>query len=75
MDEFKQIIKDALIMDGVWIVKDDMHDSTLFDGTTSETRRDLLAKEIKNKIKAKFHIFRINKILTGDSPRSNRLNK
>jgi|TARA_R110000824_G_scaffold367663_1_gene556878 hypothetical protein len=65
MDEFKQIIKDALIKH--------TYDSTLFDGATSEARQDLLVEEIENKIKAKFHIFRINKILTGDSPRSNRL--
>jgi len=67
MGEFRQIIKDALITHS--------YDSTLFDGTTSEARQDLLAKEIEDKIKAKFHIFRINKIITGDSPSPTNINK
>ena len=32
----------------------------------SETCCDLLAEKVEERIKEKFHIFRINKILTGD---------
>ena len=34
----------------------------------SEACREQLAQKIEEGIKEKFHIFRINKILTGDSP-------
>jgi hypothetical protein len=33
----------------------------------SEACREDLAEKIEERIKAKFHIFRINRILTGDS--------
>lgn len=32
----------------------------------SEACREILAKEIEKNIKCKFHIFRINRLMTGD---------
>ena len=58
--EFKKIVKDTLV--------EYSHDN---DGQvinmTSEVSQDLLVEAIEERIKSKFHIFRINKLLTGDS--------
>ena len=57
--EFKKIVKDTLI--------EYSHDNDAqVINLTSEVSQDLLAEAIEERIKAKFHIFRINKILTGD---------
>jgi len=62
MGEFRQIVKDTLIMYS--------HDNDAQAiNMTSEVSQDLLSKEIEDRIKAKFHIFRINRLLTGDSPK------
>ena len=60
MGEFKQIVKDTLVMYSY------DNDSQAIN-MTSEVSQDLLAEAIEDKIKAKFHVFRINKIITGDS--------
>jgi len=60
-DEFKKIVKDTLIEYSY------DNDAQKIDLTT-EVSQDLLSEAIEERIKSKFHIFRINKILTGDSP-------
>ena len=57
--EFKKIVKDTLIE---YSYDNDAQVINL----TSEVSQDLLAEAIEERIKTKFHIFRINKILTGD---------
>ena len=54
-DEFKNIVKETL-----------RNESFSQANLGSETCCEILAEEIEKNIKAKFHIFRINKILTGD---------
>ena len=58
--EFKKIVKDTLIEFSY------DNDSQKID-LTRELSQDLLSEAIEQRIQAKFHIFRINKILTGDS--------
>lgn len=58
--EFKEIVKDTLIEFSY------DNDSQKID-LTRELNQDLLSEAIEQRIQAKFHIFRINKILTGDS--------
>ena len=58
-DEFKQIVKDTLI-------EYSYDNDAQVINMTSEVSQNLLAEAIEERIKAKFHIFRINKILTGD---------
>ena len=58
--EFTKIIKDTLIE---YSYDNDAQAINL----TSEVSQDLLTEAIEKRIKSKFHIFRINKILTGDS--------
>jgi hypothetical protein len=58
-DEFKKIVKDTLIEHSY---DNDAQPINL----TSEVSQDLLAEAIENRIKAKFHIFRINRLMTGD---------
>ena len=51
MSEFRQIVKDTLIMHS--------HDNdSQVINMTSEVSQDLLAKEIENRIKTKFHVLR-----------------
>ena len=57
--EFKKIVKDTFVE---YSYDNDAQAINL----TSEVSQDLLAEAIEERIKAKFHIFRINKILTGD---------
>lgn len=54
-DEFKNIVKETL-----------KNKNFSQANLESETCCEILAEEIEKNIKAKFHIFRINKILTGD---------
>jgi hypothetical protein len=58
-DECKQIIKDTLVE---YSYDNDSQAINL----TSEYAQDLLAEAIENRIKQKFHIFRINRLMTGD---------
>tara|TARA_B100000029_G_C17110710_1_gene791392 strand:- start:77 stop:274 length:198 start_codon:yes stop_codon:yes gene_type:complete len=62
-NEFKKIVKDTLIE---YAYDNDSEKTDL----TKELSQDLLAEAIEERIKSKFHIFRINRILTGDSPSS-----
>ena len=57
--EFKDIVKGTLLE---YSVDNDSEAINL----TSEVSQDLLAEAIEERVKAKFHIFRINKISTGD---------
>mgnify|MGYP001302141622 CR=1 FL=1 len=57
--EFKKIVKDTL-------VEYSYDNDAQVINLTSEVSQDLLAEAIEERIKAKFHILRINKILTGD---------
>lgn len=59
-DEFKKIIKDTLIE---YSYDNDAQKIDL----TREMSQDLLSEAIEERIKSKFYIFRINKIVTGDS--------
>ena len=53
--EFKKIVKEAL------------QDSSFSQANLeSEACCEILAEKIEEKIKEKFHIFRINRIITGD---------
>ena len=58
-NECRQIIKDTLIQ---YSYDSDAQVINL----TSEVSQDLLAEAIEERIKSKFHIFRINKILTDE---------
>ena len=59
-NEFRKIVKDTLI--------EYSHDNDAqVINLTSEVSQDLLSEAIEERIKSKFHIFRINKILTGDN--------
>jgi len=58
-NEFKSIVKGTLLE---YSVDSDSEAINL----TSEVSQDLLAEAIEDRIKAKFHIFRINKAITGD---------
>ena len=58
--EFRKIIKDTL-------VEYSYDNDAQVINLTSEVSQDLLAEAIEERIKSKFHIFRINKILTGDT--------
>ena len=58
-NEFREIVKNAL-------VKNSYDNDAEVINLTSEVSQDLLAEEIETKIKAKFHVFRINKLITGD---------
>ena len=55
--EFQQIVKDTLIE---YSYDNDSQAINL----TSEVSQDLLAEAIEERIKSKFHIFRINRLLT-----------
>jgi len=57
--EFRKIVKDTLI-------KYSYDNDAQVINMTSEVSQDLLAEAIEEEIKAKFHIFRINRIVTGD---------
>tara|TARA_R100000808_G_scaffold24603_2_gene57114 strand:- start:35 stop:259 length:225 start_codon:yes stop_codon:yes gene_type:complete len=61
-NEFQEIIKDVLV-EYSWD-----NDAQKID-LTKELSRDLLSEAIEGKIKEKFHIFRINRILTDNLPR------
>tara|TARA_Y100000310_G_C20604556_1_gene774825 strand:- start:712 stop:912 length:201 start_codon:yes stop_codon:yes gene_type:complete len=65
MGEFSQIVKDTLI-------EYSYDNDAQVINMTSEVSQDLLAEAIEDRIKAKFHIFRINKIITGDCPKPDR---
>ena len=58
-DEFKQIVKDTLI-------EYSYDNDAQVINMTSEVSQNLLAEAIEERIKAKFHIFRINRLITGD---------
>ena len=58
MGEFKQIVKDTL-----------RNKNFSQANLESEACCEILAEEVEKNIKAKFHIFRINKIITGDCPK------
>ena len=60
--EFRQIVKDTLIE---YSYDNDAQVINL----TSEVSQDLLAEVIEERIKSKFHIFRINRLLTENLPR------
>ncbi|MAH46279.1 hypothetical protein CMI37_10640 [Candidatus Pacearchaeota archaeon] len=60
-NEFRKIVKDTL-------AEYSYDNDAQVINMTSEYSQDLLAEAIEERIKSKFHIFRINKILTGDSP-------
>ena len=53
--EFRQIVKSAL-----------ESESENQANLASEACRDQLAQKIEQRIKEKFHIFRINRLITGD---------
>ena len=57
--EFRKIVKDTLI-------KYSYDNDAQVINMTSEVAQDLLAEAIEKEIKAKFHIFRINRLITGD---------
>lgn len=57
--EFRKIVKDTLI-------EHSYDNDAQIINLTSETSQDLLAEAIEKRVKSKFHIFRINKTLTGD---------
>jgi len=59
-NEFRKIVKDTL-------VEYSYDNDAQVINMTSEFSQDLLAEAIENRVKSKFHIFRINKIVTGDS--------
>ena len=54
-DEFKKIIEETLAEKNFSQANID-----------SQACREILAEEIEKNIKAKFHIFRINRLITGD---------
>ena len=56
-NEFRKIVKDALIE---YSYDNDAQAINL----TSEVSQDLLVEAIEERVKSKFHIFRINKTLT-----------
>ena len=58
-DEFKQIVKDTLI-------EYSYDNDAQVINMTSEVSQNLLAEAIEERIKAKFHIFRINRLITRD---------
>ena len=60
--EFRQIVKDTLT-EYSWD-----NDAEKID-LTKELPQDLLSEAIEEKIKEKFHIFRINKLFTENLPR------
>ena len=57
--EFRKIVKDTLIEHAY------DNDAQIIN-LTSEMSQDLLSEAIEERVKSKFHIFRINKTLTGD---------
>ena len=57
--EFRKIVKDTLIE---YSVDNDAQAMNM----SSEYAQDLMAEAIEERIKAKFHIFRINRLITGD---------
>ena len=57
--EFRKIVKDTLIE---YSVDNDAQAINM----SSEYAQDLVAEAIEKKIKDKFHIFRINRLMTGD---------
>ena len=61
-NEFQEIVKNVLV-EYSWD-----NDAQKID-LTKELSRDLLSEAIEEKIKEKFHIFRINRILTDNLPR------
>ena len=61
--EFRKIVKDTLAEYSY------DNDSQVIN-MTSEVSQDLLSKAIEERVKSKFHIFRINKTITGDCPTS-----
>ena len=58
-NEFKNIVKDTLVH-----YADDGEGNQA--NLSSFVLQDMLSEEIEKRIKKKFHIFRINKILTDD---------
>ena len=58
-NEFKDIVKDTLLE---YSVDSDSEAINL----TSEVSQELVADAIEERIKAKFHILRINRVITGD---------
>ena len=58
-DEFKQIVKDTL-------AEYSYDNDAQVINMTSEVSQNLLAEAIEERIKAKFHIFRINRLITRD---------
>ena len=58
-NEFKDIVKDTLLE---YSVDSDSKAINL----TSEVSQELVADAIEERIKAKFHILRINQAITGD---------
>ena len=57
--EFRKIVKDTLIE---YSVDNDAQAMNM----SSEYAQDLMAEAIEKRIKAKFHIFRINRLITRD---------
>jgi hypothetical protein len=57
--EFRKIVKDTLIEYSV-------DNEAQAINMSSEYAQDLVAEAIEKKIKDKFHIFRINRLMTGD---------
>ena len=58
-DEFRKIIKETLIE---YSVDNDSQAINMSSGYS----QDLVSEAIEKRIKAKFHIFRINRLITGD---------
>ena len=58
--EFRKIVKDTLM-------KHSYDNDAQVINMTSEVSQNLLAEAIEKEVKLKFHVFRINKILTGDT--------
>ena len=61
-NEFQEIVKNVLV-EYSWD-----NDAQKID-LTNELSQDLLAESIEERIKEKFHIFRINRLLTENLPR------
>ena len=57
--EFRELVKGVL-------AKHSVDNNAQAINMTSEFSQDLVAKDIEKKIKEKFHIFRINRVITGD---------
>ena len=62
-NEFRKIVKDTLI-------EYSYDNDARVINMTSEFSQDLLVEAIEERVKSKFHVFRINRILTKDLPPS-----